>query len=274
MIITVFGGDERSIAAARYLSQAGHAVSVFALKTLLFAQTNTPYDADVILFPLPLCGKDGLINCPLCDKKYSISEVFPKIKSGTKTFAGAASKFAIRAAEEFGVDLTDYYSFEELKVKNAVPTAEGALFEYMKRKKTTLFGSKFVVTGYGRVGRRLAVTLTSLGGRVTVAARSEKDIASAICDGSDAVNIDELKEYVHDAECVFNTVPYNVFDERTVSSFGDGTLYVELASSPYGMSDKDAGSLGERHVLANSLPGKYAPLSAGKIIAETVCKYI
>lgn len=278
MTVTVFGGDERSVAAAHYFASSGYETSVYALgedtEPHGVKKCLNPYLSDVIVFPLPFCGKDGYINCPLSQEKYKVTDVFSGIRRETMVFAGCASAFAVAAAKEYSIDLFDYYECEDLQIKNSIPTAEGALFEFMKRKKKTVFASECAVTGYGKIGRRVSDRLKALGAKVTVAARGERDLASAFANGMNAERLDDFLSRSYEGDCIFNTVPCCIFDEAFAGKVGKDTLYIELASKPYGMTEKCRELLGDSHVFANSLPGKYAPLSAGKIIAETVCKYI
>ena len=53
----------------------------------------------------------------------------------------------------------DYYKNEELLIENAIPTAEGALAIAMEELPITIFGSKVLVTGYGRVAKTAAKNL-------------------------------------------------------------------------------------------------------------------
>ncbi len=278
MTLTVFGGDERSVAAAKCFSDAGFDTSVFALENAELPHSvricEDPFSSDVIVFSLPFCAPDGQINCPLSSNCYSVVDVFSRIHAATTVFCGAANSFAKAAAAENNIDLNDYFDRDDIQIKNSVPTAEGALFEFMKRKKVTVFGSECAVTGYGKIGMRVADRLNALGARVTVAARGESDLARAESNGLKAVRLDEFIMNGFVGDCIFNTVPCNIFSEEFTRKTGDDTLYIELASKPYGMDEKCVKTLGERHVFANSLPGKYAPRSAGAIIAETVCKYI
>jgi dipicolinate synthase subunit A len=48
------------------------------------------------------------------------------------------------------------------------------------------------------------------------------------------------------------------------------TVLIDLASAPGGVDAEAAANLGIRVIFALSLPGKYAPVSAGHIIAQTV----
>ena len=61
---------------------------------------------------------------------------------------------------------------------------------------------------------------------------------------------------------------------QMVKKMKSDLICIELASKPYGMSAEASMILKDRYIKASSLPGKYAPITAGKIIADTVCSYL
>jgi len=281
MRITVFGGDARAVAASIYLKNKGFDTSIFGineetLKTYgaedMFVRSYS--QTDVIIFPLPFSCDGEHINCPFSAEKYKVSDVFKKLDKRTVVFCGMASSFHKKIAEEYGLKLYDYYECEDLQIKNAVPTAEGAIRTFMEHKNITIFESNCIITGFGKVGKCLADRLKKLGAAVTVAARSSKDLSIAQTMGYETNSIDQLILKGTDADCIFNTIPCNIFSYEFIDRISDNTLYIELASKPWGMSKKCSVHLGKRYVAAPSLPGKYTPETAGRIIAETVCKFI
>lgn len=280
MKILIFGGDARQISAAGFFTENGYDTNIFGidpevLKTYgaenKYTDVYTGFDA--VVFPLPFSTDGEHVNCPFSAEKYSAAEIFRNL-SGSRIFVGMAGKYFIKAAEEFGISLTDYYEFEDFQIKNAVPTAEGAIEIFLNRKDVTLYGSECIVTGCGKVGKSLAVRLSRLGANVIVAARSNKDLSWAETAGMKGVKIKELIKSGTTADCIFNTVPANIFEESFCNKLSADTVYVELASKPYGMSCECRKILQDRYIPAPSLPGKTAPQTAGRIIAETVCKYL
>lgn len=69
---------------------------------------------------------------------------------------------------------------------------------------------------------------------------------------------------------IFNTVPSRIFDSEVLNATDEGILFVDLASVPGGVDFASAKSKGIDAVWALSLPGKYAPESAGNIIADVL----
>ena len=46
--------------------------------------------------------------------------------------------------------------------------------------------------------------------------------------------------------------------------------YIELASAPGGLSEKAVFQLKDRYISALALPGRYFPITSGKIIYKTI----
>ena len=79
---------------------------------------------------------------------------------------------------------------------------------------------------------------------------------------------------VQDKAAVFNTVPQWIFTREVLAKLSPETLLVDLASAPGGVDGEAARGLSRSVIWALSLPGKYAPDTAGEIIAETVLSMI
>ena len=273
----IFGGDERMISAALYLKDNGTETNIFAIDADILKKygaerlyTDSYDNYDPIVFPLPFSTDGENINCPFSNMTYKALEVFKNINKKALILAGMAGAFFKNVASEFGLRLKDYYESEQFQISNAVPTAEGAVWTFMNNSRKTVFGSKMCVTGCGKVGKCLADRLNKLGADVTVAARSDKDLAWAESMGMKGGRIDNFLHSDEKYDCIFNTVPFNIFDKDTVQRIDAGTIYIELASKPYGMAKKCADLLGNRYISAPSLPGKTAPVTAGMIIGKTV----
>ena len=154
-------------------------------------------------------------------------------------------------------------------MRNAVPTAEGAVQILLEEMPQTIFGSSIVVLGCGRIGTRMAVLLKALGAHVTVAARDPAARAFAEMLGCRSIPFTALKEAAAQADVLCNTVPAPVVTQGILEAIKPDALVLDLASKPGGVDWDAAQTLGRRVVWALSLPGKTAPVTAGHIIAVT-----
>ena len=112
---------------------------------------------------------------------------------------------------------------------------------------------------------------------VTVAARKREDLAWAQSLGCDTVRLREgvtPRELAVGFDVIYNTVPHWLFGRDFLEMTGKDTFLIDLASVPGGVDVLAAKELGSNVLWATSLPGKYAPKSAGESIADCVKKIL
>lgn len=279
--IALLGGDLRQIAAAKALAEEGFSVVLFAADTYAgdwgtVERTDDLSRAvksvDLVVLPLPVTQDDERLHCPLTRKTVLLSEVFDAMEPGTRAVGGKLTPWVKELAEQHRIRLTDYLEREELAIANAVPTAEGALAIAMAEVPYTIRGAKCLVIGYGRIGKTLSQLLRAVGAEVTVAARKSSDLAWITASGCRALPFAELTgaDDPLDFGIVFNTVPVPVLGAGVIPRLPEDVLLLDLASAPGGIDRDYAEENGCHVVWALSLPGKTAPLTAGKIIGDTV----
>ncbi|MEG0692813.1 MAG: dipicolinate synthase subunit DpsA, partial [Oscillospiraceae bacterium] len=116
----------------------------------------------------------------------------------------------------------------------------------------------------------LSRMLSCMGAKVTVSARKFSDIAWIQVNGYSSIHTCDLAEVISTQQLIFNTVPATVLDENLLSQVKKDCLLIDLASKPGGIDFDTAKRLGLKTIWALSLPGKVAPISAGKIIFDTI----
>ena len=265
MRYSIIGGDLRFARLRDILTADGHSVRSFALgaekdeKTLSDALGG----ADCVILPLPMLGKNGTLNAPLYEKSIALEELKPYIGEKTLVLGGSVMT-------ETPFPVTDYFRREELTVKNAALTAEGAVRILMSEMEIALTDSKIVIAGAGRIGKLLAVKLRALGAEVTVTARKEGDLALIRELGCDWCRTENLRLCAREADALVNTVPARIIDASVLRSMKKEAILLDLASSPFGHDPDEAAALGVRSMFAPGLPGRAAPRSAAMAIRDTI----
>ena len=249
----VIGGDARQAAAGRALARAGYEV----------CGAEEVARADYILLPLPLD-----------EARTPLAALLRAAKPGALALGGKLSAEAQQIAREAGVELVDYFTREELTVRNAIPTAEGCIGILLAQRSQTLWGSGVLLAGFGPVGQALGVRLAALGAQVTVAARRAGPRALAESLGLRGIPLAAVAGAAPAFDTVVNTVPAPVLTEPVLAALRPGSLIVDLASQPGGTDFAAAQRLGHTAVHALSLPAACAPETAGGFVAQTVCAMI
>ena len=155
-------------------------------------------------------------------------------------------------------------------VGNAAVTAEGAIGQLMKNSERTLWRSRVLVTGWGRVAKLLSLRLPALGAEVTVAARKEGDRAMARALGLKALDFAAAEQELIGFDFIVNTVPARVLSDPALETLRRDTLLLELASAPGGFDRARAEALGLKAAAAPGLPGMCAPMTAAELMREAI----
>jgi len=277
--IGVAGGDARQMIMAEELASAGCECAVFGFEnyggkrefsTRCLSPDSAVRGADAVILPLPYSIDGTHLNCPFSDEEIKLTDLFALFSPGQLVAGGRFDKTAKRLAFSAGVRLYDYYDDESFSVLNTIPTAEGAAAIAINELPFTLHQSRAAVLGFGRVGKTLAKTLDSLGARISVAARRDDDLAWIKVMGYEAVKFSELSECIGKFDVIFNTVPQTVLTRKLLQSLKNDCVIIELASKPGGVDNEAAKELGVKVIWGLSLPGKTAPETAGKILAECI----
>ncbi len=288
--IALLGGDLRHHTAACRLSEKGWAVSVWgmdvhgeATSDLFVCQdiTEALAGASALVLPLPASLDGSTLNAPLDASESrvslrSIAEALSMMEQNAVVIGGRLPMAFVQNVAERGYRVVDYFESEEFQIRNAYTTAEAAVSIAMNSMSRELRGARTIVTGYGRIGKHLVSLLRAIGAEVTVAARKDSDLTWAASQGCHVYSLSEKgraqigDHMAHGYDVIFNTVPFWLFGRSFLEQVDKKTVLIELASAPGGIDVCAAKELGSNVLWASSLPGKYAPQSAGELIASCV----
>lgn len=276
--IIVAGGDLRQVSLAKLFAKQNtvyclgleQGAGIADLKADIDTLIITGIHADYIILPMPVSIDNNTVNTPFSSKSLLIEDVLALAKKTTAIYGGKISSDIKHLFENKNLWYLDYLEKEELAVSNAVPTAEGAIQIAMEELQTTIFGTNCLVVGLGRISKVLIPRLVALGANITASARKYSDLSWIEVLGCKAVHTRNIKDEMQDKQLIINTVPATVLNEEELSRADEHTLLIDLASKPGGIDFSTANKLGLKTIWALSLPGKVAPVTAGKIIFDTI----
>lgn len=291
--ICLLGGDTRQTALADHLVKKGYETAVWGVP-LAEKGEKTPFEgvrcADpesavsgsrVVILPLPASTDGVRLHCPAASSEPAalrhelrLTHLIHMLHGNVLLLAGKPGDLLVSLAKEAHIKLIDYYDSETVQVKNAVPTAEGALAIAMAELPITVHDAQCTVLGYGRIGQRLSEILQALGAHVTVAARSERDLSTAAVRGCAACSLHEFLLSPGRPDILFNTIPVPLISQEVLAKLPAYTCLIELASAPGGFDLAAIRQCANHYIRAVSLPGKVAPYTAGKILFESVEKIL
>ena len=274
----IVGGDLRFAALADVLAENSRVFAVGFDRTAIMSDKVQTSDsvfslnerADCIVLPLPASADGITVSTPFSGRNISLESLTHIIKENGILFGGMISPKVPEMFESRNIAVFDYAQREEFAVMNAVATAEGAVQAAMEELASTLSGRKILILGAGRIAKVLIDVLSGFHTDITVAARKCSDLAWAEVYGCRSVHINDMDDVLDGFEVIFNTVPAVILDENRLKRIDRNCLVIDLASKPGGVDLETAGMLGVRALWLLSLPGRVAPVTSGKVIADTI----
>ncbi|MDO5125710.1 MAG: dipicolinate synthase subunit DpsA [Ruminococcus sp.] len=273
---TVFlcaGGDARQIYMSRFLSSYGtvytYGIESSDNRTIKLDELSAMSEkADILVLPLMKCKE--LEFTAYDGTKISLEKLVPHLKKNAVVTGGLLSTKQIEFFSSLGFDVTDYFKREEVVIKNCIPTAEGALQLAMQEMACTIYKSRVLIIGYGRVGKACGNLFKAVGAETFCTARRISALAEAENNGISAFHLNEFYGHIGSFDLIINTVPSLILDKALLKAVAKDTLIIDLASMPGGVDFESASLMNKKVLHALSLPGKVAPVTSGEIIAQAV----
>lgn len=261
MQILFLGGDLRQKYASEFLNKRKICSKVyldFALDEDVLSDID---NSDIIVLPLPI-PKEG------------IYDLFGRLNTNHTVLGGMIPKEIYDKYIGKCRAIIDYYKNDYFVLHNAFLSAEGAIFYAKEKISRSIKDARIAILGFGRIGKMISYLLWSQGAKISVFARNNIDCLWSSLMGFDANKIEILDsvdsvEYINEFDIIFNTIPYHILNENLISSI-DKPIIIDLASSPYGIDEELLKKYNISYFREPGIPGRYAPQSAGEIIAETI----
>lgn len=275
--VAMFGGDRRELQLARGLLAVGANVRAVGLPADDIDGVVRSEDAlavadwaDAIVMPMSGLDRDGNVYAPLMpETKIAFDRrLLAAIGPERPLFIGILHRGPAKMADAFGVRVVQWTALDEIAIANSIPTAEGAVQIAMEHLPITIRQSRSLVVGFGRCGMTLARLLDAMGSHVGVVTRGAGDRARVQEMGLEPWLPGQIGEAVRDRDVIFNTVPTLVLTDAVLEETLQDVLIVDIASVPAGTNFEAAKRLRRRALHVLGIPGKVAPVTAGRILAE------
>ena len=278
--LLIIGGDARTIEVIKIFASKGANVHLIGFEkeivegdTIHYANTDGMdfSNIDAILLPVAGTNHHGKVEAVYSDEAvYLTTEMMQQTPSHCTIYTGTSNTFLQNVAQSCSRQMVVLFSRDDLAIYNAIPTAEGALKLVMEQTEVTVHGSSVMVLGFGRVGKTVARLFSSVGAKVSVAARNPADIARITEMGLAPVKLDNLKREIAGIDTVIHTIPHPIMDTSILSAMTTSTLIIDITSAPGGTDFAFAKEKGIKALHALGLPGKTAPKTAGRVIGSVL----
>lgn len=283
--LLIIGGDDRYVEVIHQLENVGVNIQISGFEKLT-TSTNAVYkndlsevdfkSLDAILLPVSGTNDEGKVElAPFSDNQLFLTQkLVKKTPDYCTIYTGISSTYLDQLSDRTNRKLVRLFKRDDMAILNSIPTAEGTLEIAMKETETMIHGSRVLVLGFGRVGLTIARLFSVVGAHVGVGTRNSADLARCSEMQLSSVKLEKLHDEIRNYDIIINTIPHQVIDSHILSVVEDSTLIIDLASAPGGVDFETAKKKGIKAIHALGLPGKVAPVSAGKIIADVLIELL
>lgn len=282
MNISIIGGDLRIVELIKLLTEDKNEICLFGFgqceELKRFKQASNLdealQNAKIVITSIPLSKNGKNVNTVFTEKTILVEDLFSKANNKIIITGNITEEINKYIKPENNNEIIDILKYEELTVKNVIPTAEGAIQIAMEKSNITLHDSNCLILGFGRIGKILAKMLHGLGANVYCEARKQQDLAWINAYGYNAIHLNDLNKRLGKFDFIFNTVPHLILDKTNLGLIKNECILIDLASKPGGIDFEEANKLKLKNEWALALPGKVAPKTAAKYIFEIVKQII
>lgn len=252
----IYGTDKKMMSCCQRLKSFG-----FEADMINNENTNCIGEYGNIILPLPT-----IANSKINGTDKTLFEFIAALNSQQKVFCGNID------ARKYN-NFYSYYNAAFL-IKNSRLTAQGVLRMISINIEVDFKDLSVAVIGYGRCGKAICKLLKNCSMNITSFSRRNESIVLARNDGMIADDLFNLNHNISDFDIIINTVPVNIIDRECLAKLSQRNIYIEIASKPYGFNVSESDVFNFKYILAESLPGRFTPVSAGYNIADTVLDII
>ncbi|MGE5456611.1 MAG: dipicolinate synthase subunit DpsA [Ignavibacteriales bacterium] len=278
--ILIIGGDIRYLYLIEKLREHNFDIDVLGYEKTSYSMLNVNKitldelninNYDFIFLPVSSIDNEGNIKAEFSDKEINLSKVnFNILKEKAYIIAGIKTKFM----EELNIKNVIYFmEDDDIAIYNSVATAEGVIMKIIENTNYTIYGSNILVLGYGRCGETISRYLKSLGARVSVLVRDNKNYAKAEILGYNPYKIAELDNHLGEFNVIINTIPNLILDKEKINLIDSNAYLLDIASTN-GFDMEYAIKNGIKIEKFMSIPAVIAPASAAPIIFDKISEVI
>lgn len=266
MALCVIGGDERMKLLPRFLPyKCITAMPQDVLYGDIYSYLAKIIEqCDAVILPVPMT-RDGLtVNSPNISAEIEISKLLDITADNMPILGGCVPDELMKRH----TNIYDYADSERFAMRNARLTAEGTLSQMIAKSSGTLYGSKVMIVGGGKIANAIVPLIKPFTDDITVAARRDNVRQQFMQMGCKAIDTAKLELFGYDY--IVNTVPYLLIDENVLKTAKPDAVMLDLATKPCGIDFAAAERLKIKAYLLPGVPGKCSPYAAARVIADEI----
>lgn len=260
--ISILPADERMEYLSRYMEKKGGK---------LCSSYAEIADSGYVICGIPFT-KDKIFLNTCVDPAIRLDNFLGILNPSHILIGGNLPREVIHYCTSHSIKYYDVLASQDLAEKNARLTAEGLLISLLSKTSFSICSFRTLITGYGKCGKEIADILHLFTDEIYIYDNNQIALKAAKTKHFKAVSLKEIQDRhhpVHQINTLINTAPANPFCANLWRTFSESCTIFNIASVPLQLPMP----LSEKVVSCPGIPGKYAPKTAGTLIAKEICRH-
>lgn len=260
--ITILPGDRRMDFVAENMAKKG--------ARLCTSMAEIP-DSGYLICGVPFTKDKKTVNITM-GAPITIDSFLGMLTDSHILVGGSLPESVVTHCTRHGIKYYDVMTSQKLVSQNARLTAEGLLIPLLSHTSFSICECRTLLVGYGRCGREIADILHLFTDDICIYETNPDALRAAKAEHFKTISESEIPRLFHSTphiNTIINTAPVNPFEARIWSSLPEDCTVFNIASFrltlPFPLS--------EQVVDCPGIPGKYAPKTAGNLIARDICDH-
>lgn len=281
MEILILGGDLRYLKIIETLSEK-YNVDVVGYKNTYINEKIKNINIndveikkyDVIIFPINGVMDKNLITCRFNNIPIKLpKDLLKETKENVLIFSGINTKNLEEMLKTSNRKCTFLMQDEKIVKDNAIPTSEGIIADIIINTEKSLTDQNILIFGYGNIGKVLVNHLKLLGSNITVGIiepNDKKELNELNIKNFYTNDKEKLKNEINKTDIIINTVPKKIINEKDYKHINKEAYLLDISSHPHGFDEELLNEFFIKNKLYLGIPGKIAPITAGKILTNKI----
>lgn len=225
----------------------------------------------IIVTGIPVSKDKEFLTGEYTNLKLKLNEFFLKLKNNFLISGMIPEKYEKIIIENKNCML-DLLKDESYTIANAKITVEGIIKYLIENTKISIFNSKILVLGYGRIGKILCNVLKNFSENIYC---MPNDVIEMELLKANAINVilnDNLEKFLEKFEIIINTVPKLILTEKKLNLTNKEVFILDVASKPGGIDRDFAEKNNINYLWKLGVPAEISPVACAQKIKEMIYK--
>lgn len=226
-------------------------------------------NSNIVVTGIPISKDKEYLIGEYTNLKISLEEFFLNLKNNFLISGMVPEKFN-EVLKKNNNELLDILKDERYIITNAKITVEGIIKYLIENTKKTIFNSKILVLGYGRIGKILCNVLKNFTENIYCMPNCKEEQELLKANAINTILKENLNNNLTKFEIIVNTIPKLILNRKEIELLNKEVFVLDIASKPGGINRKIALENNIKFLWKLGIPAEISPITCAEKIKNII----